>query len=56
MIRVHGKVQPLKYSALTPTATREMIYDILSNEQRQRLENDWELALLAFCPALPTSA
>src|SRR5215210_398896 len=43
MIRVHGKVQPLKYPPLTINATRELIYDILSNEQRQRLENDWEL-------------
>ena len=43
MIRVHGKVQPLAYPTLTPSATREMIYDILSNEQRQRLENAWEL-------------
>jgi twitching motility protein PilT len=43
MIRVHGKLQPLEYPTLTPSATREMIYDILSNEQRQRLENAWEL-------------
>lgn len=43
MIRVHGKVQPLEYPTLEPPATRELIYDILPNEQRQRLENDWEL-------------
>jgi twitching motility protein PilT len=43
MIRVHGKLQPLEYPKLTSNATREMIYDILSNEQRQRLENAWEL-------------
>ncbi len=43
MIRVHGKVQPLDYPELTANATREMIYDILTSDQRQRLENDWEL-------------
>jgi twitching motility protein PilT len=43
MIRVHGKVQPLDYPPLTPNMTREMIYDILSNDQRQRFESEWEL-------------
>jgi len=40
MVRVHGKVQQLDYPTLTPNATRELIYDILSNDQRQRLENE----------------
>ncbi len=43
MVRVRGEVQPLDYPPLTPNATRELVYDILSNDQRQRLENDWEL-------------
>jgi twitching motility protein PilT len=43
MVRINGEVQPLDYPPLTPNATRELIYDILSNDQRQRLENDWEL-------------
>ena len=43
MVRIHGKVEPLEYPPLTPNATRELIYDILSNDQRQRLENEWEL-------------
>ena len=43
MIRVNGQVRPLDYPTLTPNVTREMIYDILTNEQRTRLENDWEL-------------
>ena len=43
MVRVHGKVQQLDHPTLTPNATRELIYDILSNDQRRRLENDWEL-------------
>ncbi len=53
MVRISGSVQPLDYPSLTPNATREFIYDILSNEQRQRLENDWELD---FSYALPLSA
>jgi twitching motility protein PilT len=43
MVRIHGKVEPLDYPPLTPNVTRELIYDILSNDQRQRLENEWEL-------------
>ena len=43
MVRITGKVQPLEYPPLTPNATRDLIYDILSNDQRQRLENEWEL-------------
>ncbi len=43
MIRVQGKLQPLDYPSLTPDTTREMIYGILSNDQRQRLKSDWEL-------------
>src|SRR3712207_418706 len=53
MVRVRGRVRPLDYEALTATATREIIYDILSNDQRQRLENEWELD---FSYTLPRTA
>ena len=53
MIRVSGKVEPLDYSPLTPNTTREMLYDILSNDQRQRLESEWELD---FAYTLPHTA
>jgi twitching motility protein PilT len=53
MVRINGQVQPLDYPPLTPNVTRDMIYDILSNEQRQRLENDWELD---FSYSLPRTA
>jgi twitching motility protein PilT len=53
MVRVRGEVRPLDYEPLTPNATRELIYDILSGEQRQRLENDWELD---FAYTLPRTA
>ncbi len=52
MVRVHGKMRPLEYPELTPTATREMIYGILSNDQRRRLEDDWELDLSYTLPRL----
>ena len=53
MVRVRGQVRPLDYESLTATATREIIYDILSNDQRQRLENEWELD---FAYTLPRTA
>src|ERR671910_70865 len=52
-VRISGKVEPLDYPTLTANATRDLIYDLLSNEQRQRLENEWELD---FSYALPRSA
>ena len=50
MIRVHGKVQPLDHPPLTAQTTREVIYDILSNDQRQRLESEWELDFAYILP------
>src|SRR3954470_18542886 len=43
MIRHHGRLHPLDYPHMTPQLTREVIYSILSNEQRQRLETDWQI-------------
>src|SRR5919112_1391903 len=43
MIRHHGRLHALEYPHLTPQLTREVIYSILSNDQRQRLENDWQI-------------
>src|SRR3712207_1076444 len=53
MVRIHGRVKPLDYPPLTPNVTRDLIYDILSNDQRQRLENEWELD---FAYTLPRTA
>ncbi|MGB3634163.1 MAG: type IV pilus twitching motility protein PilT, partial [Rubrobacteraceae bacterium] len=53
MIRVSGGVQPLDYPPFTSNMTREIIYDVLSNEQRQKLENNWELD---FAYSLPRTA
>ena len=43
MIRQHGKLHALDYPRLTPQTTREVIYSILTNDQRQRLETDWQI-------------
>jgi twitching motility protein PilT len=44
MLRVRGRLTPLEgYPSLTPTDTREIVYSILSNSQRQRLETNWQI-------------
>ncbi|TCJ16675.1 type IV pilus twitching motility protein PilT [Rubrobacter taiwanensis] len=43
MVRVDGEIRALGDPPLTSAVARDLIYDILSNEQRRRLENDWEL-------------
>jgi twitching motility protein PilT len=50
MIRHHGKLHALDYPRLTPQTTREVIYSILTNDQRQRLENDWQIDLAYSIP------
>jgi twitching motility protein PilT len=43
-IRVRGRLSQLEgYPTLTPTDTREIVYSILSGDQRQRLETHWQL-------------
>ncbi len=44
MLRVRGGLVPIDgQPKLTPTDTREIVYAILNNSQRQRLETDWQL-------------
>jgi twitching motility protein PilT len=43
-IRVRGRLTALEdYPVLTPTDTREIVYSILTSDQRQRLETDWQI-------------
>lgn len=42
IIRVQGSLEPLDYPKLTPRDTKELIYSILTQEQRERLETNWE--------------
>jgi twitching motility protein PilT len=43
MVREKGRLRPLDYPVLTPQQTREIIYSILTNDQRKRLENEWQI-------------
>jgi twitching motility protein PilT len=43
MIRVRGKLTPLDYPTMTPQDTREIVYSILSNDQRKKLEVEWQI-------------
>ncbi|MFL5868018.1 MAG: type IV pilus twitching motility protein PilT [Thermoleophilaceae bacterium] len=51
MVRVHGKLISLDYPKLTPQVTREVVYSILTNDQRQRLENDWQVDFAYSIPS-----
>ncbi|MBV9467790.1 MAG: type IV pilus twitching motility protein PilT [Abitibacteriaceae bacterium] len=43
-VRLHGKIRELNdYEIFRPSVVQRMMYDILSDEQIQRFENDWEL-------------
>ncbi len=43
-VRVRGRLTPLEeYPKLSATDTREIVYSILTGDQRQRLETDWQL-------------
>ena len=51
MVRVRGRLTPMDdYPVLDPTDTREIVYSILNNDQRQRLETDWQLDLAYAIP------
>jgi twitching motility protein PilT len=43
MVRQKGRLGALDYPALTSQQTREIIYSILTNDQRKKLENDWQI-------------
>jgi twitching motility protein PilT len=50
MVRVRGKLNALDYPPLSPQDTREIVYSILNNEQRKRLETDWQIDLSYAVP------
>src|SRR3954466_6717456 len=52
-IRVRGRLVPLEdYPVLDTQMTREIIYSILTNDQRQRLETDWQLDFAYSIPGV----
>src|SRR5207237_9945058 len=50
MIRAKGRLSALDYPKRTPQDTREIVYSILNNEQRKRLETDWQIDLSYSVP------
>jgi twitching motility protein PilT len=53
-VRVRGRLVPLDdYPVLTATETREVVYSILTNDQRQKLETEWQID---FAYAIPGTA
>jgi twitching motility protein PilT len=50
MVRERGKLTALDYPQLDPTDVREIVYSILSNEQRKKLETDWQIDLAYSIP------
>src|ERR671915_2146471 len=50
MIRHHGRLHALDYPRLTPQTTREVVYSILTNDQRKKLETDWQIDLSYSIP------
>src|SRR5262245_43654324 len=54
IVRVRGRLIHLEdYPVLTPTDTREVVYSILSSDQRQKLGTDWQID---FSYAIPSQA
>ena len=53
MVRVRGHLAPLDYPVLTPQDVRETVYSIITNDQRQKLETDWQID---FAYAIPGKA
>jgi twitching motility protein PilT len=50
MVRKKGKLSALDYPVLNAQDTREIVYSILNNEQRKRLETDWQIDLSYSVP------
>jgi len=51
MVRVRGRLTAMEgFPTLNSTDTREIVYSILSNDQRQRLETDWQIDLAYAIP------
>jgi twitching motility protein PilT len=50
MVREKGHLSPLDFPSLSSQQTREIVYSILSNDQRQKLETDWQVDLAYSIP------
>ena len=43
MLRIDGKLVPVKHPPLTPSETKDICYSVLTDAQKQRFEENWEL-------------
>jgi twitching motility protein PilT len=43
MIRIDGKLVPIKHPPLMPSETKDLCYSVLTDVQKQRFEENWEL-------------
>src|SRR3954471_21050519 len=50
MVRQRGQLRALDYPKLTGPDTREIVYSILNNDQRKKLENEWQIDLSYSVP------
>ncbi len=50
MVRERGRLRALDYPKMTPQDIREIVYSILNNDQRKRLENEWQIDLSYSVP------
>ncbi len=50
MIRQRGRLSALDYPELDATTVREVVYSILTNDQRQKLETEWQIDLAYAIP------
>ena len=50
MVREKGRLRALDYPKLTGQDTREIVYSILNNDQRKKLENEWQIDLSYSVP------
>src|SRR4051812_11945201 len=51
MVREKGRLRPLDYPKMTAQDTREIVYSILNNDQRKKLENEWQIDLSYSVPS-----
>ena len=43
MLRIDGKLVPVKHPPLTPPETKDVCYSVLTDAQKHRFEENWEL-------------
>jgi twitching motility protein PilT len=50
MVRIRGRMRPLEYAPMTPQLCREVVYSFLNNDQRKKLEEEWQIDLSYSVP------